>query len=94
MKLDHEERPLRGARQAPAVEFGNVFRCEANVKRGPVLRYRDGIDFARKAIVESLQIYPRLVPSVLHDLLDGLDQRPRFWPTAKTLGHTFARLDR
>jgi hypothetical protein len=30
----------------------------------------------------------------LHDLLDGLDQRPRFWPTAKTLGHTFARLDR
>jgi hypothetical protein len=22
----------------------------------------------------------------LHDLLDGLDQRPRFWPTAKTLG--------
>jgi hypothetical protein len=55
MKLDHEERPLRGARQEPAVEFGNVFRCEANVKRGPVLRYRDGIDFARKAIVESLQ---------------------------------------
>jgi hypothetical protein len=38
-----------------------VFRCEANVKRGPVLRYRDGIDFARKAIVESLQIDPRLV---------------------------------
>ena len=53
MKLDHVERPLRGARQEPAVEFGNVFRCEANVKRGPVLRYRDGIDFARKAIVES-----------------------------------------
>jgi hypothetical protein len=61
MKLDHEERPPRGARQEPAVEFGNVFRCEANVKRGPVLRYRDGIDFARKASVESLQIYPRLV---------------------------------
>jgi hypothetical protein len=35
MKLDHEERPLRGARQEPAVEFGNVFRCEANVKCGP-----------------------------------------------------------
>ena len=61
MKLDHEERPLRGARQEPAAEFGNVFRCEANVKRGPVLQYRDGIDFARKAIVESLQIDPRLV---------------------------------
>jgi len=60
MKLDHEERPLRGARQEPAVEFGNVFPCEANVKRGPVLRYRDGIDFARRAIVKSLQIDPRL----------------------------------
>ena len=57
MKLDHEERPLRRARQEPAVEFGNVFRCEANVKRGPVLRYRDGIE----AIIESLQIDPRLV---------------------------------
>jgi hypothetical protein len=54
MKLDHVERPLRGARQEPAVEFGNVFRCQANVKRGSVLRYRDGIDFARKAIVEGL----------------------------------------
>jgi hypothetical protein len=43
----------RGTRQEPAVEFGNVFRCQANVKRGSVLRYRDGIDFARKAIVES-----------------------------------------
>ena len=61
MKLDHVERPLPGARQEPAVEFGNVFRCQANVKRSPVLRYRDGIDFARKAIVESLHIDPRLV---------------------------------
>ena len=94
MKLDHEERPLRGARQPPAVEFGNVFRCEANVKRGPVLRYRDGIDFAHKAIVESLQINLRLVAERLAWLLDGLDQRQRFWPTAKTLGYTFARLDR
>ena len=61
MKLDREERPLRGARLEPAVEFGNVFRCQANVKRGLVLRYRDGIDFARKAIGESLQMDPRLV---------------------------------
>ena len=61
MKLDHVERPLRGARLKPAVEFGSIFRCQANVKRGSVLRYRDGIDFARKAIVESLQIDPRLV---------------------------------
>jgi hypothetical protein len=49
----------RGARQEPAVEFGNVFRCQVNVKRGSVLRYRDGIDFARKAIVES----PKLIPA-------------------------------
>ena len=61
MKLDHVERPLRGARLEPAVEFGNIFRCQVNVKRGSVLRYRDGIDFARKAIVESLQMDPRLV---------------------------------
>jgi hypothetical protein len=65
MKLDREERPLRGARQEPGVELGNVFRCEANVKRGSVLQYRDGIDFARKAIVESLRTDPRLVAELL-----------------------------
>ena len=65
MKLAHEERPLRGARQEPGVELGNVFRCEANVKRGSVLQYRDGIDFARKAIVESLRTDPRLVAELL-----------------------------
>lgn len=48
-------------RLEPAVEFGNIFRCQANVKRDTVLRYRDGIAFARKAIVESLQMHPSLV---------------------------------
>jgi hypothetical protein len=33
-------------------------------------------------------LIPAWWPSVWHDQLDGLDQRPRFWPTAKTLGHT------
>ena len=86
MKLAHEERPLRGARQEPGVELGNVFRCEANVKRGSVLQYRDGIDFARKRSSKASELIPAWWPSFLHDLLDGLDQRPRFWPTAKTLG--------
>jgi hypothetical protein len=58
MKSDHVERLLRGGRQEPAVEFGKVFHCQANVKRGSVLRYRDGVDFARKAIVESRKLIP------------------------------------
>jgi hypothetical protein len=59
MKSDHVERLLRGGRQEPAVDFGKVFRCQANVKRDSDLRYRDGVDFARKAIVES----PKLIPA-------------------------------
>ena len=39
-ELTPREAAASRARQEPAVEFGNVFRCEANVKRGPVLRFR------------------------------------------------------
>jgi hypothetical protein len=60
LKLDHEERPLRGARQGPAVELGNLFRCEANVKRA----------LGSQGHVESLQLNPRLVAECMTSSMD------------------------
>jgi len=51
------------------------------------LRYRDGIDFARKAIVESSNIDPAWWPSVLHDCsMDWISGRDS--GRQRNLGHT------
>jgi hypothetical protein len=34
MKSERRERPLRDGRREPAVEFGAVYRCLANFRRG------------------------------------------------------------
>ena len=88
MKLDHEERPLRGARQEPAVEFGNSSVVRRTSSAAWFCDTATVLTLLARRSSKASKLIPAWWPSVLHDQLDGLDQRPRFWPTAKTLGHT------
>jgi hypothetical protein len=56
MKSDHAKQLLRRAPQERAVALGNVFRYQANVKRGSLGRCRDSMDFARKGMVDSAKL--------------------------------------
>jgi hypothetical protein len=83
MKSDHVERLLRGGRQEPAVEFGKVFRCRADVKRGSVWPIPRRHGFCWQSDRRKPQIDPRLViQSTRFELLINLK-------TAKTLGLSF-----
>ena len=58
MKSNHVERLLRGERQEPAVVFGKIFRSQTTSSATRFGQYRDGMDFTRKATVESTKLIP------------------------------------